>query len=1327
MRLKTLAAAMCLAAVSAEAKTVGVWYGDRKADQLTAALTTLSNANWRVVRFTRDAELCDEKKLAETDVMLFTGGWGIYYFPSPEARRQLVRYVAGGKGVLQGGFRSGYTRTANRPMFPEVGATHNRVNCPWIAGSGTNALARLFGGEALTFGGKDHLVLKVGPKGTVFAASGEDPVGAYGDVGFGRVVTFGVGFAYKAVDADLRTKERIFLGLMDYLSSAPQPDALAKRLAQDEAEAAFIRREATLTWTARTRGPDRCPGVIPGLRDAWIGEAEGRGFALRHLASVLDGACRKECADCADELARAAASMRTLCERECAATEKVLAEMPAARLAMASACRTPVSQLDEKRIAGAFERCLPASLRAKADALLAKYRPVARTVRRAAAERAHAEDLKLVPGLLADFAAARTNQTHAGAARRLALATELGRIGDARASKALAAALDDPCGDVRAQAAISLGWMQARDAVPALLAKAKPGAADVRLLRRAVQALGQIGDGRATGALLTFATNRTDGTTAAVAVTALGWLKARAAVKPLVELAKDKTADRNLRAAAARALGEIGDPAARIALEELAALEHDEPKGGLRNNRNGKIGNPLSTPQPRGVKLAAQQALAQLAKGGRPAAGVKQPVELSVRERFYAMTKRPNAFAGRVGTVGSKAVAPETLAQPDPSRAGRRHLWAQLADAGCTGIHNAWGNPEMDPEPFADLVRDADEAGLLWVEVMPWSLAPVDFEYVIAALEDVPGFTGFWSEECFPDAGMDGAAFDAELKAKHGADYARKLGLSAAETPFAKEYWDSLQETPTNAFAAPLNGALRGELLEIEMARSTAAWREAQDWLHGRRKGFAFTFSFSNADPARLIGGAALVDAIDCPGPECYQSFGRYNAFVMRRWMNGAARPAMAEFYNWYGVTHETDLRGFWQHAAHGKCFYNFALHQIFQNVSTYDNWSWEATRWNDFRTVFRRVRENAEYYETAPLATDVAIVWSERSSSLFKQMCYYQTPVLIRTEQSALAAWTALAQLHVPADVLWMESLTAAKLAKYRMLVLTSAKALSSAECDVLRVWVKAGGTLVASGMTAVIDPVTLKTRTDSALEDLFGVRRMETAFPAEGAHDSFMYDRRSGASATKVRGGLEGWETRVRFDEYVWRDVKPVTSIVKAKGADGSETEYDAALGYDRVRPLTAKVLSTFPNGDPAVTENAYGAGRCVFRANAHPELGHVNGRWEMFANNYAFWPGVKESLAAAWAKAGCARAVTPEGLDGEIEVTPEWQKDGARLAVHLLDYDAKRKGAIRGAKLTVGGTRPIRRVFHPDTKTDLKLSGRTVALRPFEVYDFVVVEFE
>lgn len=54
-----------------------------------------------------------------------------------------------------------------------------------------------------------------------------------------------------------------------------------------------------------------------------------------------------------------------------------------------------------------------------------------------------------------------------------------------------------------------------------------------------------------------------------------------------------------------------------------------------------------------------------------------------------------------------------------------------------------------------------------------------------------------------------------------------------------------------------------------------------------------------------------------------------------------------------------------------------------------------------------------------------------------------------------------------------------------------------------------------------------------------------------------------------------------------------------------------------------------------------------------------------------------------------------------------------------------DIKNK-LVKGGRLTIPGARPVKRVFYPNTKTDVSLAGRTVALRDFSAYDQLVIEF-
>jgi hypothetical protein len=59
-------------------------------------------------------------------------------------------------------------------------------------------------------------------------------------------------------------------------------------------------------------------------------------------------------------------------------------------------------------------------------------------------------------------------------------------------------------------------------------------------------------------------------------------------------------------------------------------------------------------------------------------------------------------------------------------------------------------------------------------------------------------------------------------------------------------------------------------------------------------------------------------------------------------------------------------------------------------------------------------------------------------------------------------------------------------------------------------------------------------------------------------------------------------------------------------------------------------------------------------------------------------------------------------------------------------MLDYNVRTKG-VKNAKVKVSGNREIKKVFYPDTKTEVNFQGREIALRDFMNYDMIVVEFK
>ena len=205
------------------------------------------------------------------------------------------------------------------------------------------------------------------------------------------------------------------------------------------------------------------------------------------------------------------------------------------------------------------------------------------------------------------------------------------------------------------------------------------------------------------------------------------------------------------------------------------------------------------------------------------------------------------------------------------------------------------------------------------------------------------------------------------------------------------------------------------------------------------------------------------------------------------------------------------------------------------------------------------------------------------------------------------------------------------------------------------------------------------------------------------------------------------QGLDNFFHFSEHIWRAVKPTDCIAVA--TDG--VEYDASLGIDRVELNGAKAVQTFSDGSPALTVNEYGKGRAwLFAANC-PSFGHVASDFESDPNRIDFWPGVRETYEKI-ARDGLAHAGTAPAVDlidapKDLDIAVFSQRDGARLVVHLLDYDTSRK-ATDIVSLRINGDKPIKSVCRvgENELQPLPVEGRTVALGKVEVYDMVVVDF-
>jgi hypothetical protein len=236
--------------------------------------------------------------------------------------------------------------------------------------------------------------------------------------------------------------------------------------------------------------------------------------------------------------------------------------------------------------------------------------------------------------------------------------------------------------------------------------------------------------------------------------------------------------------------------------------------------------------------------------------------------------------------------------------------------------------------------------------------------------------------------------------------------------------------------------------------------------------------------------------------------------------------------------------------------------------------------------------------------------------------------------------------------------------------------------------------------------------------------------------------YGIKRGQASVKAVSGL----APENFRPFVHRAIKPVKSLgvyeVKDKAAaylpgiaPSTVCEYDMPLGYSKTKPFSAQVLASFGNGDPALTVNRAGKGLCYFWTPNFPALSHTSSEWEMSPNKYDFWPNVRELLDAmvrgGLAHQGATLPVEVTGISKEVEVTVRQQPKLNRWMIHLLDYDTKSNG-VKGAAVTVPSPagKKVKRIFYPDTSTELKFSlgesAVTAPLRDFEVHDMLVIEW-
>jgi len=350
--------------------------------------------------------------------------------------------------------------------------------------------------------------------------------------------------------------------------------------------------------------------------------------------------------------------------------------------------------------------------------------------------------------------------------------------------------------------------------------------------------------------------------------------------------------------------------------------------------------------------------------------------------------------------------------------------------------------------------------------------------------------------------------------------------------------------------------------------------------------------------------------------------------------------------------------------------------------------WWWPGA-WEHVWATFRKAKQIEKYLIQTESAAKVAMLYSERSTSVFD---YRKIFVSMggRYGHQQMGLYSLLMQTHIQRDPIFAEGLTREELDRYAVLVVQNAAALTPGEEELIRSWVRDGGQLIATASTTILDRWG-RTQGDYRLGDVFGVKY-----------------------------------------------VKTVKAPKEATFGEDPEVSYLYGRLCDIVEPTTGAVVARWTTGEPAVVTNPFGQGRCVFLSardlgrcysgTARPGVG------DRIPVHKKFHPGVRElisKLILDGLKAkGEAPALLVRNCPDEVETVIRVQNvEGVkRRMLHLTNYSFTEP--IHGVEIELLAPKNQKlKLFYPvdDEPVIFERKGDRIAftVRDFEVHEVIVIE--
>lgn len=351
---------------------------------------------------------------------------------------------------------------------------------------------------------------------------------------------------------------------------------------------------------------------------------------------------------------------------------------------------------------------------------------------------------------------------------------------------------------------------------------------------------------------------------------------------------------------------------------------------------------------------------------------------------------------------------------------------------------------------------------------------------------------------------------------------------------------------------------------------------------------------------------------------------------------------------------------------------------------------------------------KNERYLRNEQSLARVGLVYSQQTASF-----YGGERARAKVEDHALGFYQALIEARIPFDMVHDQLLDAGQIARFRTLILPNIAALSNAQCEQLRAFVRRGGNLVATHETSLYDEWGVR-RADFGLADLFGARF--TGKIDSGVRNSYLNIDKDPATG-RYHPLVAGLEDATRIINGVnWVHTRPASGAASPLTLVPSYPDLPMEQVYPRV-----------PRTDvPGVYPREHGSGRVVY----FPfDLDRTF--WEVLSPDH----GLLLRNAVAWAH-NEEQPLTVTGK-GVMDVSLWQQKDS--LAAHLVNLTNPMlmKGPVREAipsppqqvRLRVPDGRKVRKVslLVSGTTPAVKQSGAVLQLEipSIEVHEVVAVD--